>query len=178
MTPLILDTPTSDEKVAQASFLAGAKMITTKTYYLGYQLRTSERIHPELNSVLDTMRDVFLKRYHALIAFQKRYPQIVPVIDLHGSGTSPYRGPHGSIHWTQQYHNLVIEKCLNHVFPKREMPLLYQAIPTLEEARSIAYVCRENNWKVVISMYVTKNPSGEMCLQTKQGALIPILTAI
>lgn len=72
----------------------------------------------------------------------------------------------------------MIEECLSPIFPARDIPLLYELIPTVEEACIIAEVCKNNGWKVVISLFTKKDSGGVLCLQTKQGKLIPLIDAI
>lgn len=117
-------------------------------------------------------------KHRVLMALRKIDSSIQPIINLHGVGTSPYRGPHDSVQRSQDYHASIIGECLNPIFPQRETPLLYELIPTIEEACVIAHLCREHGWKVVISLYVKRDTHKNLCIQNKEGRLIPVVDAL
>lgn len=122
------------------------------------------------------VQSVLHKKLEVITGIQKKHPDIQPVINLHGVGENPYAGPHQTVQRIAQYHSDIVTQCLNVAFPHthKRVPLLYELIPTIEEACGIAHICRENNWQVVISLYVKKNPEGHLCIQNAQGRLIPL----
>ena len=162
-----------DKKIVNDSWEAWARIIPSWTYRLGSQLRGNKQ--EKLDDFLAEMfQTIFISKYKVLEALKKIHPEVFPIINLHGVGTEPYRWPHQTVWQIQEYHGSMIEQCLNHAFPHTRPPLLYELIPTIEEACSIAHLCRENNWRVVISLYVKKNPEWHLCIQNAQGRLIPL----
>lgn len=147
-----------DDKVAQESIEAGARIIPIGTYRVGKHLR-STRHHETISPAASEMvQSIFRKKLEIITQLQRKHPSIHPIINLHGVGESPYAGPHQTVQRIQAYHSDIIERCLNRAFRHARAPLLYELIPTIEEACGIAHLCRENNWRVVISLYVKKNP--------------------
>lgn len=147
-----------DDEVARASIDAGARVIATGTYRVGKHLRSPQTYQKITPDAADMVQFVFRKKLSVITGIQREHPDIQPIINLHGVGESPYAGPHQTTQRIQGYHSDIIERCLNHAFPHIRAPLLYELIPTVEEACGIAHLCRENNWRVVISLYVKKNP--------------------
>jgi len=167
-----------DGRAVNESFEAGARLIPTGTYRAGHQLRIGDNPWPFDESLRAITQKIFRHKHRVLSVFHETHPDTQPIINLHGVGTSPYRGPHNSIRRAQEYHTNIIAECLSPIFPHRETPLLYELIPTIEEACVIAHLCREYWWKVVISLYVKRNPEGELCIQNQQGRLIPVVHAL
>lgn len=147
-----------DDEVARASINAGARVIATGTYRVGKHLRSPQTYQAITPAAASMVESIFQKKLEVITRIQQDHPDIQPIINLHGVGESPYAGPHQTVQHIAQYHSDIIERCLNHAFPHIRAPLLYELIPTVEEACGIAHLCRENNWRVVISLYVKKNP--------------------
>lgn len=167
-----------DRRVTNPSFDAGARLIPTGTYRLGEQLRRDREPAP-LDPLLTEIFQVLLReKYKVVSAMQRVYPEVHPIINMHGVDTSPYRGPHASVSQATRYHEDMIAKCLSSTFPHRHIPLLYELIPTLEEACVIAHLCKQYCWKVVISLYIKRNPEGKICIQNTDGRLIPVVRAL
>lgn len=163
-----------DGELANDSFQAGARLIPTSTYRVWHQLRIGDATQKLDDAIRSMIQTLFHHKYQILSVFKKTHPDIQPIINLHGVGTSPYRGPHDSVARAQEYHGGMIGECLNPMFEHRQIPLLYELIPTIEEACVIAHLCRQNNWKVVISLYTKRNTEWHLCIQNVQGRLIPL----
>jgi len=164
--------------MVNASYQAGARLIPTGTYRVGHQLRLGDEPQDMTEELQEMLQMTFRHKRKILSVFQQAHTDIQPIINLHGVDTSPYRGPHRSFQRTQQYHAHMIEGCLNPLFPHRDTPLLYELIPTVEEACVIAHLCREYGWKVVISLYIKRDTAGQLCIQNQQGRLIPVIDAL
>ncbi|MCB9806368.1 hypothetical protein H6768_00380 [Candidatus Peribacteria bacterium] len=160
--------------MARASIEAGARIIPIGTYRLGKHLRSTPEHNTITHVAASMMQSIFQKKLGVITRIQQDHPDIHPVINLHGVGETPYAGPHQTVHRITRYHSDIIVKCLNVAFPQKQVPLLYELIPTIEEACGIAHLCRENGWQVIISLYVKKNPEGHLCIQNAQGRLIPL----
>jgi S-methylmethionine-dependent homocysteine/selenocysteine methylase len=167
-----------DDQVARESIDAGARIVPIGTYRVGQHLRSAQTYQPISAIAADMMQSVFRKKLDVITRIQGKHPDVRPIINLHGVGESPYAGPHQEVQHIMRYHSDIIIRCLNKAFPHTRAPLLYELIPTVEEARGIAHLCRENNWKVIISLYVKKNPEGHLCIQNAQGRLIPLEEAL
>lgn len=163
-----------DDEVARASIDAGARVIPTGTYRVGKHLRSSQTYQAITPAAANMVQSIFQKKLEVITRIQQDHPDIHPVINLHGVGENPYTGPHQTVQHIAQYHSDIITRCLNVALPHTRVPLLYELIPTIEEACGIAHLCRENNWQVVISLYVKKNSDGHLCIQNAQGRLIPL----
>lgn len=146
-----------DDHTARASIDAGARLIPIGTYRVGKHLRSTPHHIDITDQAAGMIREIFHKKLNVIVGIQRQRPDIQPLINLHGVGESPYIGPHQSVQRIQQYHSDIIVRCLNLAFPHTRAPLLYELIPTIEEACGIAYLCRENNWQAILSLYIKKN---------------------
>lgn len=98
-----------DDKVAQESIEAGARIIPIGTYRVGKHLRSARHHETISPTAAEMMQSIFRKKLGVIMRIQGKYPDIRPIINLHGVGENPYAGPHQTVQRVQAYHSDIIE---------------------------------------------------------------------
>lgn len=162
-----------DRWVSRRSVESGASIIPSCTYRVGENLRGD--VFTTWWELENIARQFRLKIWN-LAEFVWQHPWVIPVVNLHGLDTiDPYKGPYKEWPMYVLYHKKMLS-CLD---SSQDLHLLYELIPTLEEAMVISLQLVKNDRSGTISLFVLNDPSSwKICIPSIWGKFIPILEAL